>query len=278
MSYTPSPSARHQAERLAAEARADRVNGSFKAPLEKAQHAYELYPNAAFLLEIARDYSLLSDWAHAKSYYERLLATHPSGPNRGAAKRGLAQAKEHLKSGGDALAVTPLGGSPAPAPLEATPLAPARLAAAPLSAAPLTSAPLAPSTPTEGADEVAPPPIVEAPAPQTAQATPAPPPADTTLAPAPAVEGPSEEIAKEAPHHPSHALGHTFIGVAAASAIEAGVGWVEFASLNSQIGSASGIPATTVKGWQGTARTWDAVAIATTIVAGLAGGAAALAW
>ncbi|MHB8416747.1 MAG: tetratricopeptide repeat protein [Myxococcales bacterium] len=254
-----SASARHEADRLGAQARADRLAGAYRPALGEASRAYKLFPRPLFLFEMAEDHRGLGEWADALAYYERFLATRPAGGNRAIAKKHLAEAKSHTRSSAvDVLAVAPL----APSPLTAAPLA----AAPPASAAPapnsLEVAPLAP------------PPVVEAPA-----APPAPPAAVASAPPA----GPEGEVAQEAPAHHSRWLAYTLIGLAGASAVVAVVGWANVASYNGYVGSIQQGPpkqtqAVAAKNAQSQAGTWQGAAIATTVVAALAGGSVAFAW
>ena len=238
-------SARREADRLAAQAKSDRIAGNFKAALDEATQAYRVSPRPTFLFEIAEDYRCLGQWPQAQGYYERFLATHPSGGARATARRRLAESRAHAAAAGDPLTVAPL------AVASLTPNAPAP--AGPLEAAPLVAAPLASATPPPVAQ---PPPVVEAPAPST-----------------------SGEVAQSAPAHRSHTLAYTLLGVAGASAIVAVIGWANVASYDSFAGNVpAGTSGPDAKSRQSQAQTWWDVGLATTIIAAAAGGAVAFTW
>ncbi|HUB05874.1 MAG TPA: hypothetical protein VMB50_02675 [Myxococcales bacterium] len=250
---SPSASERHEADRLGAQAKADRLAGGFKAALGEATRAWQTYPRPVFLLEIAEDHRGLGEWAEAATYYERYLATRPAGANRALARKHFAEAKSHLRGGGDVLAVAPLAPGPAPA---ANPLEPAPLVAAPLAPAPL-----------------APPPVTQA----------QPPPAPPAAVADPFSTGTAGEVSQSAPAHHSHVLAYTLIGVAAASAVVAVIGWGNVVSYNNFEGSvassnAGTFAATDAVSRKNQAQTWWDVGLATTIVAAVAGGAIAFTW
>lgn len=94
--------------------------------LGQALRAYALMPKPALLLEIAQDQSGLGKWGEAAKFYDLYLATHPTGPSKALAKKGYAEAKEHVDAG-DLMAVVPLGAAPPPvvaAPPPPPPVAP----------------------------------------------------------------------------------------------------------------------------------------------------------
>jgi hypothetical protein len=238
---TVSPSVRHEAARIAVQAKADRQAGEFKNALREAQKAYALVPKPGLLLEIAEDHRGLGNWTEATTFYERYLATRPTGPGRALVKKRLAEAKGHAgQGGGDVLALAPLTATPLVAP-----------------AAPPPEAPLPP------------PPIVELSAPPPAA------PVAAVTEPPPASGG---EVTEAAPRH-SRALAYSLIGIGAAAAVVAVVGWVEVSSYDGYVGTiASGTPASQAISRYNQANTWQVVAIATSIAAGLAGGAVAFTW
>jgi hypothetical protein len=143
-----SPEVQQQADRLMAQAKANRAAGAFKDALDEAQRAYILVPKPAYLLEIAQDQSGLGKWMEAARVYEHYLATKPKGAARAQAEKALADARAHENEAPppDPLAIAPL-----------TPVAPA---------APEAAAPAAPISDSSRAFEaqLAPPPIVELPA------------------------------------------------------------------------------------------------------------------
>jgi hypothetical protein len=87
------------------------------------------------------------------------------------------------------------------------------------------------------------------------------------------------EVAEGAPKKHSRVLAYSLIGVGAAAAVVAVIGWVEVSSYNGYAGSiAAGTPGAQALSRLSQANAWQDVAIVTSIGVGLAGGAVALTW
>ncbi len=244
-----SPAARQEAEQLYKFARSDFANESYKMALTEATRAYALVPNPPYLLEIAECQRALKRWAEAAVSYRSYLAL-PQVKNRAAIRKELAEVQSHLEG-------------PPPPEEDA-------LAIAPLVAAPVAPPPVSPPA--------APPPPAAAPS---AVVRPAPSPAPMAAV-SDAPEVPSEVSSSEGGGH-SRAFAYTLLGVAAAAAAFAVVGWVDVVNYNSYAATLNQGPpglatASSASAQLSQAQTWQVVAISTTIGTALAIGGVGLTW
>jgi tetratricopeptide (TPR) repeat protein len=120
--------------------------GRFKEAIDEFSKAYEAFPDAIFIYNIAQSHRMDENWERARFFYKRYLSLKPDASNRAAVEGWIAEAEANLKKPSPPVAPVPV----TPTPVTPTPVTPTPVTPAPVTPAPDTPTPTTPTPTTPG--------------------------------------------------------------------------------------------------------------------------------
>ena len=119
-----SPRFREEAKRRNQLATQTYKSGQFELALQQYQSAYDLYPDPAFLFNIAQCYRNLGDQERARFFFRRYLALDPHAPNKRRVEELIDEMTKQLEAKQAEGAATPPAATPPPVEPPTAPVAP----------------------------------------------------------------------------------------------------------------------------------------------------------